>query len=72
MVQGMACKRNAGQDRPGCVALLLCSARGSDPTSGGLKVGDGVNLERAMGAHVRFGGHFVQASHPSANLDLHR
>ncbi|KAH8110587.1 riboflavin synthase [Phellopilus nigrolimitatus] len=28
---------------------------------GDRKVGDGVNLERAMGAHVRFGGHFVQA-----------
>jgi riboflavin synthase alpha subunit len=27
---------------------------------GGRKVGDQVNLERAMGAHVRFGGHFVQ------------
>ncbi|KAJ8523322.1 hypothetical protein ONZ45_g236 [Pleurotus djamor] len=25
------------------------------------KVGDKLNLERAMGAHVRFGGHFVQA-----------
>ncbi|KAJ7161282.1 hypothetical protein C8R43DRAFT_919953 [Mycena crocata] len=25
------------------------------------KVGDQVNLERAMAAHVRFGGHFVQA-----------
>jgi len=25
------------------------------------KVGDQVNLERAMGSHVRFGGHFVQA-----------
>jgi len=25
------------------------------------KIGDEVNLERAMGAHVRFGGHFVQA-----------
>lgn len=24
------------------------------------KGGDEVNLERAMGAHVRFGGHFVQ------------
>jgi riboflavin synthase alpha subunit len=23
-------------------------------------VGDQLNLERAMGAHVRFGGHFVQ------------
>ncbi|KAG1845956.1 Lumazine-binding protein [Suillus tomentosus] len=28
---------------------------------GDRKVGDQVNLERAMGAHVRFGGHFVQA-----------
>lgn len=27
---------------------------------GDRKVGDNVNLERAMGAHVRFGGHFVQ------------
>jgi len=25
------------------------------------QIGDEVNLERAMGAHVRFGGHFVQA-----------
>lgn len=28
---------------------------------GDMKVGDPANLERAMGAHVRFGGHFVQA-----------
>ncbi|KIY50411.1 Lumazine-binding protein [Fistulina hepatica ATCC 64428] len=28
---------------------------------GSLRAGDVVNLERAMGAHVRFGGHFVQA-----------
>lgn len=27
---------------------------------GDLKVGDGVNCERAMQAHTRFGGHFVQ------------
>ena len=27
---------------------------------GDRKVGEPVNLERAMGAHVRFGGHFVQ------------
>jgi riboflavin synthase len=30
--------------------------------SGERKVGDLVNLERAMGPHVRFGGHFVQVS----------
>ena len=28
--------------------------------TGERKVGDQLNLERAMGAHVRFGGHFVQ------------
>ena len=28
------------------------------------KVGDQLNLERAMGAHVRFGGHFVQVPFP--------
>jgi riboflavin synthase alpha subunit len=39
---------------------LLCDAR-ADAGPGDLKVGDGVNCERAMGAHVRFGGHFVQA-----------
>ena len=31
------------------------------------KVDDQVNLERAMGAHVRFGGHFVQVR-PSFRL----
>jgi riboflavin synthase alpha subunit len=30
--------------------------------SGERKVGDQLNLERAMGPHVRFGGHFVQVS----------
>lgn len=29
---------------------------------GELKLGDLVNLERALAAHIRFGGHFVQAS----------
>ncbi|ETW87142.1 hypothetical protein HETIRDRAFT_447731 [Heterobasidion irregulare TC 32-1] len=31
-----------------------------DRTDLGEKVGDQLNLERAMGAHIRFGGHFVQ------------
>jgi riboflavin synthase len=31
--------------------------------TGERKVGDYVNLERAMAAHVRFGGHFVQVSY---------
>lgn len=34
--------------------------------TGQRQVGDEVNLERAMGAHVRFGGHFVQVQ-----LSLH-
>lgn len=29
-------------------------------SAGDRKVGDQVNLERALAAHVRFGGHFVQ------------
>jgi hypothetical protein len=33
---------------------------GNRMTPGDCEVGDQVNLERAMGAHVRFGGHFVQ------------
>jgi len=33
-----------------------------DCESGERKVGDQLNLERAMGPHVRFGGHFVQVS----------
>lgn len=36
--------------------------RGTTWRSGERKVGDQLNLERAMGPHVRFGGHFVQVS----------
>ncbi|KAH7910453.1 hypothetical protein BJ138DRAFT_1152913 [Hygrophoropsis aurantiaca] len=39
---------------------------------GDRKVGDQVNLERAMGAHVRFGGHFVQAHVDSTATILRR
>lgn len=39
-------------------ALPVCSCLGERG------VGDQVNLERAMGAHVRFGGHFVQVRRP--------
>lgn len=35
---------------------------------GDLKVGDGVNCERAMDAHTRFGGHFVQGHVDSTAL----
>jgi len=36
------------------------------------KVGDQVNLERAMAAHVRFGGHFVQAHVDSTAIIVDR
>ena len=37
---------------------------------GDKKVGDRVNLERAVGAHVRFGGHFVQVRCPLLYAEL--
>ncbi|KAL4069851.1 hypothetical protein V8B97DRAFT_1969714 [Scleroderma yunnanense] len=36
------------------------------------EVGDQVNLERAMGAHVRFGGHFVQGHVDTTATIVHR
>ena len=36
--------------------------------TGDKKVGEYLNLERAMGAHVRFGGHFVQVSSNLSNF----
>jgi riboflavin synthase len=41
--------------------LIELSAQWCDFMAGSLKEGDNVNLERAMGGHTRFGGHFVQA-----------
>lgn len=40
----------------------MCSVAIVVADVGERKVGDQVNLERAMGAHVRLGGHFVQVS----------
>lgn len=45
----------------GCFKIWLANETLSRTDLGDRKVGDQVNLERAMGAHVRFGGHFVQA-----------
>ena len=42
--------------------VVQADSRASFLSSGGKQVGDQVNLERAMGAHVRFGGHFVQVN----------
>lgn len=39
--------------------VLECDA---DSWQGEREVGDEVNLERAMGIHARFGGHFVQVN----------
>ncbi|CCM04460.1 uncharacterized protein FIBRA_06640 [Fibroporia radiculosa] len=36
------------------------------------QIGDQVNLERAMGAHVRFGGHFVQAHVDTTAMIINR
>jgi riboflavin synthase alpha subunit len=40
--------------------------------AGQLKVGDKVNVERAMAAHTRFGGHMVQVSIPQRSSGLLR
>lgn len=43
------------------------SSHGIHSGTGERKVGDQLNLERAMGAHVRFGGHFVQVRNISVS-----
>ncbi|KAI5120797.1 hypothetical protein M0805_002424 [Coniferiporia weirii] len=52
-----AAKANDG----GWFTVWLANETLSRTELGNRKVGDNVNLERAMGAHIRFGGHFVQA-----------
>ncbi|GBE77213.1 Riboflavin synthase [Sparassis crispa] len=49
------------QARGGWFTVWLANETLERTDLGERKVGDQVNLERAMGAHVRFGGHFVQA-----------
>ncbi|KAI0756361.1 Lumazine-binding protein [Daedaleopsis nitida] len=49
------------EDRGGWFTVWLANETLDRTDLGERKVGDQVNLERAMGAHVRFGGHFVQA-----------
>jgi len=46
------------------VRILFFFPHSADIFVGEKKVGDQLNLERAMGAHVRFGGHFVQVLFP--------
>ena len=48
-------------DLGGCVCMIVffCNSFTSWRI-GERKVGDQLNLERAMGSHIRFGGHFVQ------------
>jgi len=50
-----------GKEQGGWFTVWLANETLDRTDLGELKVGDQVNLERAMGAHVRFGGHFVQA-----------
>ncbi|KAL6298046.1 hypothetical protein BKA93DRAFT_812743, partial [Sparassis latifolia] len=50
------------QARGGWFTVWLANETLERTDLGERKVGDQVNLERAMGAHVQFGGHFMQAS----------
>ncbi|EJF67265.1 Lumazine-binding protein [Dichomitus squalens] len=49
------------EERGGWFKVWLANETLDRTDLGERKVNDQVNLERAMGAHVRFGGHFVQA-----------
>ncbi|KAI0322998.1 Lumazine-binding protein [Amylostereum chailletii] len=48
------------KEKDGCFEVWLANETLERTDLGERKVGDQLNLERAMGAHVRFGGHFVQ------------
>ncbi|CAK5280331.1 unnamed protein product [Mycena citricolor] len=48
-------------DKGGWFTVWLANETLQRTDLGERKVGEQLNLERAMGAHVRFGGHFVQA-----------
>ena len=48
------------EDKDGWFKVWLANETLDRTDLGDRKVGDKVNLERAMVAHVRFGGHFVQ------------
>ncbi|KIL71529.1 hypothetical protein M378DRAFT_1019961 [Amanita muscaria Koide BX008] len=56
-----ACLTVTEYDEEGWFKVWLANETLERTNLGQLKVGDLVNLERAMAAHVRFGGHFVQA-----------
>ncbi|KAF9531926.1 hypothetical protein CPB83DRAFT_785710 [Crepidotus variabilis] len=49
------------EEKGGWFKVWLANETLSRTELGQRTIGDQVNLERAMGAHVRFGGHFVQA-----------
>ncbi|KAF8634937.1 hypothetical protein AX15_000670 [Amanita polypyramis BW_CC] len=56
-----ACLTVTEFDKGGWFKVWLANETLQRTNLGRLKANDPVNLERAMGAHVRFGGHFVQA-----------
>ncbi|KAJ7459157.1 hypothetical protein B0H11DRAFT_2160615 [Mycena galericulata] len=56
-----ACLTVTAFDAAGWFTVWLANETLERTDLGERNVGDQVNLERAMGAHVRFGGHFVQA-----------
>ena len=55
-----ACLTVTDFDKKGWFEVWLANETLQRTNLGQLRQGDPVNLERAMGAHVRFGGHFVQ------------
>jgi riboflavin synthase len=55
-------------DKEGWFKVWLANETLQRTNLGELKVGNPVNLERAMGAHVRFGGHFVQVTTENGSL----
>lgn len=57
-----ACLTVTEFDKEGWFKVWLANETLQRTNLGELKVGNPINLERAMGAHVRFGGHFVQVT----------
>ena len=58
-----------GVENGGWFTVWLANETLSRTDLGERKVGEQVNLERAMGAEVRFGGHFVQVSGKGLRLN---
>ena len=67
--EGSEAGRVCTQQNGGWFTVWLANETLSRTDLGERKVGEQVNLERAMGAEVRFGGHFVQVSGKGLRLN---